>query len=78
MKPTLIAYNTSQQNSTKMTSYFLIYGRTARLPIKEEILNKSILLDRVITLVHKLPLFRESARIAIKKAQDKMRQNYPI
>ena len=73
-----MAYNTSQQNSTKMTPYFLIYGRIARLPIKGEILSKSILLDRVITLVHKLPIFRENARIAIKRAQEKMRQDYPV
>ncbi len=61
-----------------MTSYFLMYRRTARLPIKGEILSKSILLDRVITLVHKLPIFRENARIAIKRAQEKMRQDYPV
>ena len=73
VKPTLIAYNTSQQNSMKMTPYFLIYDRTARLPIEEKVLNKSMLLDRVITLIYKLPLFRENAKIAIKKAQKKIR-----
>ncbi len=51
-----------------MILYFLIYGRIARLPIEEEMLNKSILLDRVIILIYKLPLFRESVRIAIKRA----------
>ncbi len=56
-----------------MTLYFLMYGRIARLSIEEEVLSKSTLLDRVITLVYKLPLFRESARIAIKRAQEKMR-----
>ncbi len=73
-----MAYNTSQQNSIKMTSYFLMYGRTARLPIKGEVLSKCTLLDRVITLVHKLPIFRKSTRIVIKRAQEKMRQNYPV
>ncbi len=63
-----MAYNTSQQNSTKMISYFLMYSRIARLPIKGEVFNKSTLLDRIITLIHKLPLFRKSARIAIKRA----------
>src|SRR6266498_3668206 len=74
----LIAYNTSQQNSTKITPYFLMYGRTARLPIEGEVLSRSTLLDRVITLVYKLPIFRESVRIAIKRAQKKMRQDYPV
>src|SRR6266542_188623 len=78
VKPTLMAYNTSQQNNTKMTSYFLMYGRIARLPIKGEILSRNILLDRVIILVHKLPIFRESAKTAIKRAQEKMKQDYPV
>src|SRR6266508_6643806 len=76
VKPILMAYNTSQQNSTKMTPYFLMYGRTARLPLKGEILSRNTLLDRVIMMIHKLPIFRESARLAIKKAQEKMRQEY--
>ena len=61
-----------------MIPYFLIYGRTARLPIEREVFSKSKLLDRVITLVHKLSIFKESAKIVIKRAQEKMRQNYPI
>ena len=73
VKPTLMAYNTSQQNSTKMTPYFLMYGRTARLPLNEEVLSRNTLLDRVITLVHKLPIFKENVRIVIKRAQKKMR-----
>ncbi len=68
VKLTLITYNTSQQNSIKMTPYFLIYGRTARLSIEGEVLSKSIMLDRIITLIHKLLLFRKSTKVAIKKA----------
>src|SRR6266498_712370 len=78
VKPTLMAYNTNQQNSTKMTPYFLMYGRTARLPLKGEALSRNTLLDRVIMMIHKLSIFRESARIAIKRAQEKMRQEYPV
>ncbi len=55
-----------------------MYGRTARLPLEEEAFSKNILLDRVITMVYKLPIFRESAKIAIKRAQKKMRQDYSI
>ncbi len=71
VKLTLIIYNISQQNSIKMISYFLIYDRIVRLPIKEEVLNKSILLDRVITLIYKVLIFRESAKITIRKIQKK-------
>src|SRR6266542_6813062 len=73
VKPTLMAYNTSRQNSTKMTSYFLTYGRTARLSLEEEVLSRNTLLDRIITMIHKLPIFRESAKVAIKRTQEKMR-----
>jgi len=59
-----------------MTPYFLIYGRIVRLPIGREVLSRNTLLDRVITLVYKLPIFRKSARIVIKRVQEKMRQNY--
>src|SRR6266498_3906561 len=78
VKSTLMAYNTSRQNSTKMTPYFLMYGRTARLPLEEEVLSRNILLDRVITIVHKLFIFRENAKIAIKRAQKKMKQDYVV
>ena len=61
-----------------MILYFLIYEKTARLLIKEKVLSRSILLDRVIILIYKLSLFRESTRIAIKRAQEKMRQDYPV
>src|SRR6266511_1101599 len=78
VKPMLMAYNTSQQNSTKMTPYFLMYGRTARLPLEGEVLSRNTLLDRIITMIHKLPIFRESARVAIKRAQEKMKQDYAV
>ncbi len=68
IKPILIAYNISQQNSIKIILYFLIYERTARLSIKKEVLIKNTLLDGIITLIYKLPLFRESIRIVIKRA----------
>ncbi|SRR6266498_3960261 len=73
VKPMLMAYNTSQQNSTKMTLYFLMYSRIVKLSIEGEVLSKDTLLNRVITLVYKLPIFRENAKIAIKRTQEKMR-----
>ncbi len=51
-----------------MIPYFLIYGRITKLLIEEEVLSKSILLNRAITLIYKLLLFRKNVRIAIKKA----------
>jgi len=61
-----------------MTPYFLMYGRIARLSLEEEELSRNTLLDRVIMMVHKVPIFRKSAKIAIKRAQEKMRQDYSV
>ena len=68
-----MVYNTSQQNNIKMTPYFLIYSQIARLPMEGKGCSKSTLLNRVITLIYKLPLFRKNARIVIKKVQKKIR-----
>ncbi len=57
----------------KIILYFLIYGKIARLPIEGEILNRNTLLNRVIILIYKLPLFRKSAKITIKRAQKKIK-----
>jgi len=56
-----------------MTPYFLIYSQIARLPMEGKVCSKSTLLNRVITLIYKLPLFRKNARIVIKKVQKKIR-----
>jgi len=61
-----------------MTPYFLMYGRTARLLLEGEVLSRNTLLDRVIMMIHKLLIFRKSARIAIKRAQEKMKQSYAV
>src|SRR6266511_5756336 len=55
-----------------------MYEKTARLSLEEEVLSRNTLLDRVITMVHKLPIFRKNTRIAIKRAQEKMRLDYPV
>ncbi len=52
-----------------------MYNRIARLLVKEEMLSRNILLDRVIILIHKLLLFRENVKIAIKKTQEKIKQD---
>ena len=67
VKSMQIVYNIGQQNNIKMILYFLIYDRTTRLPIEKELLKLNILLNKVVILIHRLSLFRESARIIIKK-----------
>ncbi len=68
VKLTLMSYNTSQQVSTCITSYYLIFERDLKLPIKKVMLSKNTILDKVIELIYKVPIFRESAKIAINRA----------
>ncbi len=67
VKPTLMSYNMSQQASTCLTPYYLMFKRDPKLPIKEIMLSRNSILDRVIELIHKIPIFRESAKIAINR-----------
>ncbi len=78
MKLTLISYNMSQQSIMRLTPYYLMFRRDLKLPIKKVILSENSILDRVIELIHKVPMIRESAKVAIKRAQQRMRCNYSV
>ncbi len=56
-----------------MILYFLIYSKITKLFIKEKLLKSNILLDKIIILIHKILLFWENIKIAIKRAQKKMK-----
>ena len=49
-----------------MISYFLIYNKITRLSIEGEALSRIILLDKIIILLHKVLIFRENTKIAIR------------
>ncbi len=36
------------------------------------------ILDRVIELIHQVLMIRESAKVAIKRAQQRMKHDYPV
>ncbi len=73
-----MSYNTSQQASTWMTSYYLMFERDLKLPIKEITLSKETILDRIIELIHKASIFRESIRAAINRVQQRIKANYLV
>ncbi len=73
-----MSYNTSQQVSIHLTSYYLMFGRDSKLPIKEVTLSRSTILDKIIKLIYKVPIFRESTKIAINRAQQRMKANYSV
>jgi len=45
-----------------------MFRRNPALPIKEAILSEKTILDRVIKLIYKVPIFRESAKVVINRA----------
>ncbi len=50
-----------------MILYYLIYKRDLRLPIRETELSKKTILDQVITMIHKIPLFKKSVKTTINR-----------
>ncbi len=55
-----------------------MFKRDLKLPIKEVKLSKITILDQVIELIHKVPIFKESAKVAINRIQQKMKANYQM
>ncbi len=68
IKPMQIFYNTSQQASTHLTPYYLMFRKDPKLPIKEVTLSKKTILNRIIELIHKVLIFKESVKVAINRA----------
>src|SRR6266498_3993558 len=73
VKLTLISYNTSQHSITRLTLYYLMFGRDLKLPIKEVMSTEKSILDKGIELIYQVPMIRESAKVTIKRAQQKMK-----
>src|SRR6266498_5963033 len=78
VRPTLMSYNTSQHGITRLTPYYLMFGRDLKLPIKEVKSTEKSILDRVIELIHQVLMIRESAKVTIKRAQQRMKHDYPV
>ena len=78
VRPTLMSYNTSQHSIIRLTLYYLMFRRDPKLLIKEVTPTERSLFDRVIELIHQVLMIRESAKIAIKRAQQRMKHDYPV
>src|SRR4051812_42873164 len=75
--PVLFAYRTSKQSSTRMTPFYLVYGRNPQLPTMntDETIQGNIL-TRLFTLIEELPQERETAKKNIQKSQEKQKQRH--
>src|SRR6266542_6125695 len=56
VRPTLMSYNTSQYSITRLTPYYLMFGRDPKLPIKEVMSTERSIFDRVIELIYQVPM----------------------
>ncbi|GET66802.1 DDE-type integrase/transposase/recombinase [Rhizophagus irregularis DAOM 181602=DAOM 197198] len=77
--PILFAYRTSKNSSTKIEPFFLVYGRSAKLPIDNDdnlCNNSDTLLKRVKHLIDDVPQIREEARVQINKSQQKQKDRH--
>ena len=68
--PTLFAYRTSKQASTKMTPFFLTYDREAVLPLDDLSGELEMVQQRLHHLIDDLPLIREDVRQQVQNKQN--------
>ena len=72
--PTLFAYRTTKHSTTKIEPFFLVYERSARLPMDEtEATNPLNENDRLYALINDVPHIRSKARDTIFHAQIKQK-----
>jgi len=75
--PTLFAYRTTRHSTTRISPFYLLYGREAKLLMDSlNSANKHSLLKHVHHLVEDLPLSRSQAKDNIKDAQTKQKDIY--
>jgi hypothetical protein len=73
--PVLFAYRTTKHSTTKITPFYLVYGREAKLPM-DDLISVDNIITRVSNLLEKLPIERQSARERIAVAQTKQKEIY--
>ena len=75
--PALFAYRTSKQSTTRIEPFFLVYGRSAKLPIdctSDAVQPSETLPNYVGKLVNDLPHIREKVQVNINRAQGKQKE----
>ena len=71
--PILFAYRTSKQATTKITPFFLTYGREAVLPLDDLSGEIETVQQRLRHLIDDLPLIREDVRQYVHDKQNKQK-----
>jgi hypothetical protein len=71
--PVLFAYRTSKYFTTKISSFYLVNGREAKLSVDNLTENLEQINQRIISLIDDLPHVKESAKIKIQQSQIKQK-----
>lgn len=75
--PVLFAYRTSKHSTTKMTPFFLVYGREAKLPIDSTVIEEEPpLVHHIATQIDRLPIVRNKVKQQIYCEQRKQKDLY--
>lgn len=73
---TCFSYNTSRQETTRHTPFYLMYGREARLPIDTTLLPETTTVPDVEQLLNRVKQCREDVQRIIHREQQKQKQRY--
>ena len=74
---TLFTYRTTKHSTTKIEPFFLVYRRSARLPI--DLLEKDNLraeTNQISEIVDQLPIIRNKAKHKVSQAQIKQKDQH--
>jgi hypothetical protein len=75
--PTLFAYRTSNQSTTKMSPFFLVYGREAKLPLDSiQLEEEPDLTTHIEVQVNNLPIIRNEVQQRLQIAQQKQKDRH--
>jgi hypothetical protein len=71
--PVLFAYRTSKHSTTKISPFYLVNGREAKLPVDDLSENLEQINQQITTLIDDLPHIRENAKIKVQQNQIKQK-----
>ncbi|CAB4418776.1 unnamed protein product [Rhizophagus irregularis] len=72
--PVLFAYRTSKYSTTKISPFYLVNGREAKLPVDNLSDNLEQINQRIFMLINDLPHVREEAKIKVQESQIKQKE----
>jgi len=76
VEPALWAYHTSINSSTQLSPFMIVYGIQPQFPADQ--FQPQNLWDRMMQIVKGLPRLRDRAKLAIKRAQQSMKNAYLV